>query len=640
MDIRILDSWLREYLDTKADSREFAKFLSLSGPTVDRTHTYNTTDKLYEIEVTSNRVDAMSVYGIAREAAAILPQYGFESTLKALEVYGGKLPQKGLPLTLVGDENLVYRLMGVVVEDIQNWETPKWMIDRLESAGMRSLNAIVDITNYVMHETGHPCHVFDYDKLPNQKLVVRESKKGEKVTSFDNKTYTLSGGDIVFDDGDGTIIDLPGIIGTKNSVVTKDTKRVLFFFDTNSAKHIRKTSMELAIRTNAAVLNEKGVDPELAEVGLLRGLLLFTDVCKATIASPIYDSYLKKPVSQSISVDKEFISRILDIDINDKEIEKILTSLGFDIKTSATSFEIDVPTFRSNDVINKESIVEEIARIYGYHNLPSKIMDTAIPSHSAINIFDKEMSIKQQLTKVGFSEVYTFSLVSKEMAGDNALKLTNPLGSDTEYLRTSLMPALVQAAKDNAHTDRLSFYELSKVFIPQKNKLPEEVQMLGIVFKGYTFIDAKQKIESFLRLLNISYSVKQVENEDYVSGGFITFIKNKEIIMTLGLLPSGYIYAESEATVLLNLMQEYPQFTPMGEYPAQIEDMTVVIKNQDVIDVYETIRSADKLITHVEVVDVYENSYTFRIHYQSPDKTLTDKEVEKIRTKIEKKLKS
>lgn len=640
MEIKILESWLKDCLDTKASSKEFAKYLSLSGPTVDRTHKFGKNDKVFEIEVTSNRVDAMSVYGIAREASAVLPRYDIKAKLKSLPVYGDELPKKGEPLTLKPDPKLTYRLMGVVLDNIKEWQTPQWMKERLESADMRSLNSVVDITNYVMHEVGHPCHVFDYDKIPNKKIVVRESKKGEKITSFDGKKYTLSGGDIVFDDGDGNIIDLPGIIGTKNSVVTKETKRVLFFLDTNSAKHIRKTSMELAIRTNAAVLNEKGVDPERAEVAMLRGLQLFREVCGAEIVSPIYDSYPVKPDKVSIKIEKSFITKILDIDIDNSEIEKILKSLGFSLTIKSDVFDVNVPSFRSNDVLNKESIVEEIARIYGYHNLPSKIMDTKLPTFSTDKTFNDEMKIRETLVRLGAMEVYTFSLVSKDMAGENALKLINPLGSDTEYLRTSLRPSLQIAAEENKAQQSFHLFEISNVYKKVKSGLPNEILTLAGIFKGYDYLDAKGVLETFFEKLNIEYKSEIDDNKMYVNDSSIKFLSGKDEIASFGLLKNGYIYYETKVSVIRKLMKDYPRFKPIPEFPPQIEDVTVEIKGKPVGEVYEYLKSAHKKISNVELVDIYEDSYTFRIFYQDPKKTLTDDEVQDIREEVLKGIKS
>src|SRR5260221_1504967 len=306
MNIQILHSWLLEYLDTNATPAKIGEYLSLCGPSVEKIEKRGN-DWLYDIEVTTNRVDMMSVYGIAREAAVILPQFGVKASLKPLKSKVPQFPKISLPLTIKSNDTLVKRTMGVVFTDIKNWKTPDWMKTRLEASGIRSLNAVIDITNYVMTEIGHPCHVFDYDLIKNHTIIIRESKKGEKIIGLDNKTYTLPEGSIVFDDSTGTIIDLPGIMGTKNSVVNDDTKTVLFEIENNDPVRIRKASMTTGIRSVAATLNEKGVDPELAEKAMLRGIELFQELTGATIASKIYDHYAKPYMAKKITLSKSFI---------------------------------------------------------------------------------------------------------------------------------------------------------------------------------------------------------------------------------------------------------------------------------------------------------------------------------------------
>ena len=290
MDIKILDSHLREYLHTKAKPFDIAKAMSLSSASIERVEPMGD-DFLYSVEVTTNRPDMVSVYGLAREAAAVLPSFGFDATLKKLELPEVKRETKeSAPMTVVNDETLVKRIMGVVLE-VRMGKSPAYITKRLEAAGIRSLNNIIDVTNYVMLEIGHPCHAFDYDRLTTHKLIIRPSKKGEKLVTLDKKEHTLAGGDIVADDGANQIVDLLGIMGTANSVVTDQTKRVLFFFDNNDPWKIRKTSMGLAIRTDAAALNEKGIDPELAQTALLRGVQLYKEVAHAKVASDVIDIY-------------------------------------------------------------------------------------------------------------------------------------------------------------------------------------------------------------------------------------------------------------------------------------------------------------------------------------------------------------
>ena len=619
MDIKILDSHLREYLDTKAAPTEIAKYVSLCGPTFDRTSPLKFhhgagkfgKDWLYEIEVTTNRVDAASVFGIAREAAAILPQFGISAKLKKIPTTNYKLPNKNsLPLVLKSNPKLVNRLTGIVVEDIKNWESPKWMVGRLEVAGIRSLNAVVDITNYVMIAMGHPCHAFDYDKIKNHIIVVRESKKGEKITTFDNKTYTLSGGDIVFEDASGKILDLPGIMGLKNSVVSKNTKRVLFFFDNNNPDKIRQTSMGLAIRTMAAALNEKRVDPELVPTAMSLGIELFEKICKAKVASRVYDVYPRPYSGKTVTTGKDFIEKMLGVDIEKRKVVSLLRALDFKPKWSKNTLNVVVPSFRAHDVDIEEDVVEEIARIYGYHNLPSKLMEGGLPEPVFDAPFKFEENIRQVLKGFGGVETLTYSLVSKDMAANSSLKLKNPLGSDTEYLRTNLRPSLMAAIKQNSGVQNgYHLFEIANIYLQRKNDLPEERMMLSGIFVNYDHRAAKGVLEATFESLSVNHKVT------------IEPINNA-------------LYYEFEVAKLREAVKQ-KRYKPLPKYPPQIEDITIDIPEGKLVgNVVSFIKQASKIVHSIELVDIFERKFTFKISYLHPEKTLSDKEIEKARERI------
>ncbi len=609
MDIKILDSHLREYLDTKATPVEIAKYMSLCGPTFDRTKKFGK-DYLYEIEVTSNRVDAASILGIAREAAAILPQFGIKARLRKIPNSKSQVPKKSLPLKLVSNPKLENRLTGLIFENVKNWESPEWLKERLEASGMRSLNAVVDITNYIMLTIGHPCHVFDYDKIKAHTITVRESRPGEKITSFDNKTYKLPGGDIVFENIDGRIIDLPGIIGTKNSAVSTDTKKVLLFFDNNNSNKIRRTSMSLGIRTVAATLNEKHVDPELIPQAMNLGINLFQSVCNASLASKIYDIYPKPYREKTVSIDKQFIERILGINMDKNKITNLLKSLGFSLKWTRDNLEVKVPSFRAHDINIPEDIVEEIARIYGYHNLPSQLMAGEIPKQVTNTPFKFEESIRQTLKGFGGVEVLTYSLVSLDLAGKDALKLQNPLGADTEYLRTSLKTSLFNALTENAGHDKpYHIFEIANVYSSQKNDLPKETMMLAGICVYYDYRVGKGMLEALFESLNIHYNIS-LEPEKSV------------------------FYYEFEVEKLRASVKP-KRYLPLPKYPPQIEDITIEIpEGKYVKDIIQSAKQASKLVSSIELIDIYERKFTFRITYLHPEKNLSDKEVEKERSKI------
>ena len=636
MDIIISDNWLREYLDTPAKPSQIAEYVSLCGPSVEKIEKLNG-DTLYHVEITTNRIDSVSVYGFAREVTAILPRFNISAKLKPL------VPNKiikhvdNLPFKVVSDHKLVRRTIGVVLTDIKNWKSPDWMQKRLNSCGVRSLNSVVDITNYIMLEVGHPSHAFDYDKIKNKKFIIRESKSGESVTSFDGKTYKLNGGDIVFDDGEGVIIDLPGIIGTKNSVVDTNTKRVFFFIDNNDPIRIRNTSMGLAIRTMAAAINEKGVDPELGITAIYRGIELFQKICGAITASKVYDDYPNPYKKKSIKIDKNFINQSLGIDLNKNDIQIYLTSLEFKPKWSKNTLFVSVPSFRANDIDIPEDLIEEIARIYGYHNLPSNLMNGDLPDPLFMTPFRVESLIKNTLKSLGGTEVYTLSLVPYDFIKNNTLRISNPLGKETEYLRTSLRPSLIQAVDENIGVkEPLHLFEMANVYIPKKGNLPNEVMYLAGIFSCYDYREAKGIIESLLTELNINYDFIPKDSEGFQASKCLII---KSGIITLGkfgvLEKIDLIYYEFDTQYLINSYKAYPSYKPLPKYPPQIEDITLILPERTKVgDLIQSIESVDTDICKVELHDIFKNAYTFRINYQNPKKTLTNEEVEIIRNKI------
>lgn len=641
MDIKILDSWLREHVETSAKPADIARCVSLSGPTFDRTHKVmvnGKVDYLYDIEITTNRVDAASVRGIAREVAVILPEFGFKARLIPLKLPKVAAVKNPLPLTIKTSSTLTKRVMGVVLEVDSIPESPKWLSQRLIQSGIRSLNAAVDITNYVMTEIGHPTHVFDYDLVAPQ-MVIRESKKGEKIISLDNKAYTLPGGDIVIDNGKGEIIDLPGIIGTKNSVVTSSTKRILFFLETNDPVRIRRTSMTLGIRTVAATLNEKGVDPEGAETALLRGIELFKDLLKAKVVSNVHDTYYKKEKVQTVDIAHSFIEDRLGVTVPQTRVVKILTSLGCKVVVNKkrSMYTVTPASYRAKDITIGEDIVEEVARIYGYHNLPSILMSGIIPDPLSDSPFAFEMAIKRTLKEAGGNEIYTYSLIADETGKSHELKLKNPLGSDYSLLRTSLKKSLIAAADDNARNlEPFHLFEVSNVYHARKNNLPDEIVMVAGIVARSDFRHAKGIVETLLDSLHISYSQHPVLLEGFVSDQSIRFDAKTKPLGKFGKLSQkNYYYYEFSVTALQSVAKKVKQFVPIPKYPPQIEDITCQISNDtSIAEVIQTIKEADTRIAQVELTDVYETNFTFRVWYQDETKTLTDSEVSKIHSQI------
>lgn len=637
MNLKLLHSWLLEYLDTKATPTQIAKYLSLCGSSVEKVERWNN-DYLYSIEVTTNRVDSFSVYGIAKEASAILPRFKIPAKLKSVRSVNNdhKFVSQVDYLKAVVDPKLCYRFTAVLIKDVKTGPSPDWMKNRLEASGVRSINNVVDVSNYIMLTLGQPIHTFDYDKIIDKKMIVRLSKPGEKITTLDKKEFKLQGGDIVIEDGGGRLIDLAGIMGGDLSKVDDSTKNVLLFVQTYNPVYIRKTSMALAQRSIAASIFEKGADTELVNQGMIMGIDLFKKITKGVAEREIIDIYPNPPKPKKVLTSLDFIQKRLGCPITKSEVASYLNSLDFKISWEKLKLEVTIPSFRSNDLSIEEDVVEEVARIYGYHNLPSVLMGGHLPGEPTDPIFEFENAIKNILKGFGGIEVYTLSLVSADMTDGGALKLKNPLGDDTSYLRTSLMPSIVNAASENLGTfSKFHLFEMANVYIPQKSDLPDEKLILAGIFSGYEYRSAKGIVEALLDCLNIDYSLEHQELKGYSAGKSVVVLVNKESIGSFGIIENAdMIYYEFEVNGLMQSVSPRT-FIDVPKYPVQIEDITLTIPEKTYIgEVVKAIYNVEFTIHKVKLKDVFADSYTFNIEYQDPNKTLTDKEVEEIRKKI------
>lgn len=637
MNLLISDNWLREFLKTDATNKEIAKYLSLCGPSVEKT-TKTEEGDIYGVEVTTNRVDSVSVYGIAREASAILPRFNKKAKLASLEAKSNyKFSSKVKYLNTDIDSKLCSRFTAILIKNVKLSGSSSIVKERLTASGIRPINNVVDISNYIMLEMGQPVHTFDYDKIKRHLMVLRESKKGEKITTLDGQTYTLSGGDIVIEDASEKLIDLCGIMGGKLSAVDENTKNVLLFVQNYNPAYIRNTSMKLAKRSEAAMLFEKGTDPQLVKAGILRAVDMFIKLTKGIPEKEILDLYPNPYKETTVSLSLEEINKKLGIEIAKKDILVILSPLGFNPSWEKNTLKVEIPSFRANDINIPEDIIEEIARIYGYHNLPSKLMSGAIPDKPKDSHFPFEDNVKNILKGYGGCEVYTLSLVSKEKTFKESLKLKNPLGPESEYLRGALIYSLKEAAEENLRDkEPFHLFEIANVYIPRLNDLPDEKMTLAGIFANTNYREAKGIIESLLSELNIKTDFVQEELKDFTPGQRVTIKVNGKIIGELGNLEeTGLIYYEFDIETLNILSKNVKKYSPILQNPPQIEDITLSFpKKTRIGEIMSLITNHNSLITNVELRDIYNDSFTFRIWYQDPSKNLTDKEVEKIRNNI------
>lgn len=677
MNILVPDSWLREFLVTKATPGDLQKYLSLCGPSIERVNKVGK-EIIYDIEITSNRPDSMSILGIAREAAAILPRFGIATKLlhdpysvtrnTSLKV----VPLKGIPVNIKTDPKLNPRLTSVVLTDVKVSPSPKWLRDKLESTGIRSLNNVIDITNYLMRAYGQPAHAFDYDEIKVKKgvptMILRASRKGEKIKTLDGKTHILPGDDIVIEDGSGRLIDLCGIMGAENSSIKSSTKNVVLFLQTYDPSHIRKTMMSLAHRTEAGSLFEKGTDPELVMPAILKGMEMIKELAGGAVASKIYDIYPSPYKSHQVSVFSEKLDNYLGIKLSGAEIKKYLLPLGFKTAISKDKVTVTVPSFRRDISINVD-IIEEIARVYGYHNVGTKLPDSEPPIVMPDKTLIWEEEIKIRLRDWGFTELYTYSMISEklmdifELDRSKAYKITNPLSEEWVYLRPHLTPSVLAAIKQNLNLkDELKVFELSMTYGYRPNDLPTETPTLIVVWTGNKFREAKGLAEAIFKLFGIDFPASTVipvpqESAGQAPAGIHQSDSNKtlEVYGSVNLSLGEYGSVGEISQNILSAMgidkpvtrlyldfsklvaQANPtkKYVPIPKYPASFEDLAFIVPPETPVgQMIEAFRKADPLIAEVSLLDSYQNVRTLHVTYQSKIKNLTSENIQPVRENI------
>lgn len=641
MNILIPNSWLKDYLETNATPQQFADAMSLTSISIEHMENVEN-DIVFDIEVTTNRPDLMSIEGIAREASAVLPEAGYKAVFKPHKIINHtKIVEKSPLLTIINDKTLVNRIVAVVME-IQLSPSPQLITRRLEKTGIRSINNVVDVTNYIMREVGHPSHVFDYDRLVDHKLLIRRSKKGEMIETLDGKKYELLGNDIVADNGTGKIIDLLGIMGTNNSAVTDDTKRVVLFLDNNDPQLLRKTSMGLGIRSEAAILNEKGVDPELMLPTLLRGIELLKENADGKVISDVIDIYPNKSEKKKIAITKEKIDSVIGISIPEKTIISILQNLNFKVAQTGGEFFIEPPSTRMSDIEIPEDIVEEVARVYGYHKIPNLLPPIASNEsyHIEENEFYWEDKIKQALKYWGFIETYTYSMVSEELfegPTENAITIKNPLTEDRIYMRNSLVPSLLEVTRMN-NKEEMRLFEFSNIYIKNNSNLPLEIRHLaGIIKKtNISFAQVRGIVEQLLITMGIKGII--FKKGDLLGDEVDVYYKNNKL-GDVEILDSSTGNFELNFPLLLEFASLKKAYKEPPKYPPIIEDVRITTDKKVLFsEVVDIIKDQDSIVKSVELLDVYGNKKTYRIYFQDLLKNLTNEDILPIRKKIYKAL--
>ena len=658
MNIKITDSWLREALETSADSATIQKLVSLSGPSIERLDKKEG-ELIYDIEITTNRVDAASVYGFAREACTILERHSIPAKLAPLSVF--QLDKDLSPEIDIEDKSkLTRRILAVVIEDVNVMESSAKIKKRLGLAGIRSLNNLIDITNYVMLEVGHPLHVFDLARIKTGKLVIRQAKDGEMLITLDGKKSKLTAKDVVIDDGTGRIIDLPGIMGCENSVVTNETRKILLFAEVNDPVRIRKTSMRLGIRTLAASYNENAPDQELAQTAVLRAVKLYQELTGGKVKGGLIDVHYEPEPTQEVYATLSDFEKYMGVKITQTEVRNILESLGFQSNgASGNKLGFKVPSTRLRDIKSKEDLIEEVARIYGYDRLGSNLPPFSYVTDEYIRHCEQDYQVEKRLkyllSDLGFFELYNYSMISERenqlfSLPKSAICMVNPMSEDLVYFRQSLVPSLVKDAGINKVATNLKIFELANVYLPRTGDLPEEKRMLTMLIKG-DFFKLKGLVESIFSMGNISLKFEPTNKYPYLEPSeSVAILVKDRIVGYLGTLSkktthalqlkSEYVVAEIafEAFAANFMFQR-----PISEAKAReiyIEDITYEFKEgKSWENTTSALKAAFPQIVKLEFLSQYENYFTLRIYTASTSGSILNQMTAYLESQLKLKLK-
>ena len=610
-------------------------------------------DTVVDFEITNNRPDCYSILGLAREAAA-----AFNKPMRHHDpvVRGGAAGELSELLEVeVPAEDLCRRYTARMVRNVKIAPSPKWLRQRLRANGVRPINNIVDITNYVMLEYGQPMHAFDYRYVGSGKIIVRRSEPGEALTTLDGNVRTLTPGMLVIAD-ETKPIGLAGIMGGENSEIMGDTVDVVFESANFNGTSIRQTALALGMRTEASGKFEKNIDPLLTLPAVDRACELVELLGAGEVMDGVIDVLNDIPEPRTIELEPDRINALLGTDISEADMVEYLRRLEIPVE----GHEIRVPSWRP-DLVGMADIAEEVGRLFGYNNIPTTTFRGAATEGGYTEAMKLENRAGSLCRSLGYSEILTYSFVSPSIFDQirlpedsslrNAMRIQNPLGEDASIMRTVALPSMLAIlARNNAyHNDAVKLYELAKVYLPKPGQiLPDEPKhlVLGTYGEHEDFFKMKGEIEAFLRGMNVPEARYTAEKHDptfhpgrcarvSVGGVDLGCFGQIHPLVARSYGIDGEIFAaELNFTALLSLQLPEKTYTPLPKYPAVTRDIAVVCDEAvTVAALSDCIRAAGgKLLRSVELFDIYRGkgiasgskSAAFRLTLRADDRTLTD----------------
>jgi len=633
-------------------------------------------DWILEITLTPNRIDCASILGIAREIGALIKK---KATIPEVHFEESDIAIEDLAEVTVLDSNGCPRYTAGLVDQVKIGPSPFWMRYRLHASGIRSINNVVDITNYVLMELGQPLHAFDYHRLGDRKIVVKRAENGQTFTTLDEQTRNLDDQTLMICDGKGAVA-IAGIMGGLNSEITEDSAAVLVESAYFNPTMIRRSSKKLSLSTEASYRFERGIDIEGTDLALKRSLELIKQLAGGNIARGIIDCYPKPWSSPQITLRADRANNILGTNVDINTMTEHLSSLRMAVKKiDQNRIEVSPPPYRV-DITREADLIEEIARLTGYDKIPVTLPPIR-PTEEDTTEFVLRDRTKNMLVGMGFTEIITYSFISPKSAdilraGQNSklrsfIELLNPLSQDQSVMRTSLIPGLVSTVRLNSLRGQndLRIFEWGKTYIKGEEELPQEKQVLAVLITGMgstqewyqkareaDFFDIKGMAENILTKFGIEKTEfkrnnpkEEFDPNEYArifSSGFeIGAIGKvaKEVMEGYGLEKSAYI-VEIYIETLLPLISWAIQFKPLAKFPSVRRDISIIlnrsVESAILIGIVKEI--GKDLVESVDIFDVYqskqiapqEKALALGVNYRSKKRTLTDDEVNKIHEEV------
>ena len=623
-------------------------------------------DYLFEIGLTPNRADAASHLGVARDLAAYL-----KTDLKMPETDSFKTANESLTIAVeVADTLACPRYSSVSISGVTVKASPDWLQDKLKVIGIRPINNIVDITNYVLHGLGQPLHAFDADQIAGKKIIVKKVAEGTPFVTLDGVERKLSAEDLMICDAEKPVT-IAGVYGGKNSGVSAETKNIFLESAYFNAVSVRKTAKRHGLKTDASFRYERGTDPEMTVTALKYAALLIQELAGGEISSVVSDLYPQPVAPFDVEVSYKNITRLIGAAIPDEEIKAIITSLGIAVVSEKPEgLSLKVPSFKV-DVTRECDITEEVLRIYGYNNIeiPGKVNASLTFSAKP----DREQTqhvVADMLTANGYLEIWCNSL-TKGIYSKNeeeVVRILNPLSSDLNVMRQSLlMPALESVAyNQNRKNGDVKFYEFGKTYHLINEKYVERPRLL-LVLSGsdateqwnqkpapVSFYNLKAAVDAVIGRLGITnYQTEEVSDENFAFG--LKYFRGPQPIVTFGAVTAAdkkqadvdkdVYYADFDWALLLDIVKKNKVISKeIPKYPAVRRDLSMLVDTDVTFDALKTIafKTEKKLLKNVQIFDVYvgdklpenKKSYALNFTLQDDQQTLTDKQIDAVMQKI------